>query len=152
MNFFLVYYRIYAEDGAIPSTAPVAPGDPFVGRIKFTSVPPPRTVKSVRGSITKVENIKDRESTTLYLTPYSQSPMDDDEKITTILNGTGPRSSPPEPLALVAKMSDSDRSILESDGRVGLANSAEPNATPSEIQYGGSIQHFPIFLFQNLNC
>ena len=144
----LVYYRIYAEDGAIPSKTAVAPADPFLGRIKFTSVPPPRTVKAVRGSITKVENIKDRESTTLYLTPY----MDDDEKITTILNGTGPRSTPPEPLALVAKMSDSDRSILESDGRVGLANSAEPNATPSEIRYGGSIQHFPIFLFQNLNC
>ena len=131
----LVYYRIYAEDGVIPSNTPIAPGDPFLGRIKFTSVPPPRTVKAVRGSITKVENIKGRERTTLYLTPFSKSPMDDTEKIT-ILNGTGPGTTQ-EPLALVAKMSDSDRSILESDGRVGLANAAESD---SEIRYGRCIQ------------
>ena len=63
--------------------------------------------------------------------------MDDSEKVT-ILDGTGPGSTPQEPLALVAKMSDSERSALESDGRVGLANPAEPQAitTPSEIRYG----------------
>ena len=134
----LVYYRIYAEDGAILSKIPVAPSDPFLGRIKFTSVPPPRTVKAVRGSITKVENIKDRERTTLYFTPYSKSAMDDAEKVT-ILNGTGPGSTPREPLALVAKMSGFERSALEY-GRVGLANAelAEPNTTPSEIRYGMS--------------
>ena len=35
-----VYYRIYAEDGAISSKTSVAPGNPFLGRIKFRSVPP----------------------------------------------------------------------------------------------------------------
>ena len=140
----LVYYRIYAENGVIPSNTPVAPGDPFLGRIKFTSVPPPRTVKSVRGSITKVENIQDRERTTLYLTSNNESPMDDSEKVI-ILNGTGPGSTPQEPLALVAEMLDSERSALESDGRVGLANAAERNTTPSEIRYGTCI---PTSLFQ----
>ena len=99
----LVYYRIYAEDGAIPSKTLFSPSDPFLGRIKFRSVPPPHTVKDVRGSIKKVENIIDCEST-LYLSPYSQSPMDDAEKVT-ILNGSHPGSTPQEPLALVAKMS-----------------------------------------------
>lgn len=144
----IVYYRIYAEDGALPSNAPVSPGDPFLGRIKVRSVPPPRTVKAVKVSITKVENIKDRESATLFLTPYSQSPMDDTEKVT-ILNGTGPGSTPQEPLALVAKMSDSERSALESDGR--LANTVQPNTTPSEIRYGTSIQHSPLFS-KHFNC
>ena len=75
--------------------------------------------------------------------------MDDTEKVT-ILNGTGPGSTPQDPLALVAKMSDSERSALESDGRVGLANSAEPNTTPSEseIRYGTCIQYSPTPPFQ----
>ena len=142
----LVYYRIYAEDGALPSTTPVAPGNPFLGRIKIRSVPPPRTVETVKSSIAKVENIKDRESTALYLTPYSQSPMDDTEKVT-ILNGTGPGSTPQEPLALVAKMTDSERRALESRGRGGLASSSKPSSTSPEIRYGMSIHHSPSFLF-----
>ena len=137
--FLLVYYRIYAEDGVIPSKTPVSPGDPFLARIEAESVPPPLTVKAVKGRIAKVENIKDCESTSLFLTPHSQSPINDNEKVT-IFNGTGPGSRPQEPLAVVAKMSDSERSALESDGRVGLANAAEPNTSystmPSEIRYG----------------
>ena len=72
--------------------------------------------------------------------------MNDNEKIT-ILNGTGPGSTPQEPLALVAKMSDSERSAMESDGRVGLANAAGSNTTLPEIRYGMYIQHSPTFLF-----
>ena len=133
----LVYYRIYAEDGAIPSNAPVTPGDPFLGRIKARSVPPPRTAKNVKRNITEVENIKCTNAT-IFLTPNSQLPMGDAEKLT-ILNGIGPGSTPQEPLAFVAKMSDSERSALESDGRGGLASSAEPDTTSSEIRYGTSV-------------
>ena len=122
---------------------PVAPSDSFLGRIKTMSVPPPRTVKAVKRSISKMEKIKDRESTALFLTPCSQTPMDDAEKVT-ILNGTGPGLSPQEPLALVAKMSDSERCALESEGRGGLASAAEPDTT---IQYRTSIQHSPTILF-----
>ena len=87
-----------------------------------------------------MENIKleDLGSTSVFLTSYSQSPMDDTEKLT-ILNGTGPGATPQEPLALLAKMSDSERSALESDGRVGLANAVERNTMPSEIRFGTSI-------------
>ena len=143
----LVYYRLYAEDGAIPSKTPVAPGDPFLGRIKARSVPPPHTAKAVKRSIAKVEDIKDRTSTSLFLTSYSQSPMSDADKVT-IRNRTGPGSTPQKPLALVAKMSESERSALESDGRGGHANTAaEPDTTPQEIRYRTSIQHSPTFLF-----
>ena len=141
----LVYYRIYAEDGAIPSKTPAIPSDPFLGRIKARYVPPPHTAKAVKRSIAKVENIKDRTSTSLFLTPYSQSPMDDAGKVT--LNRTGPGSTPQEPLAVVAKMSDSERSALESGGRGGLAMAAEPDTTSPEIRYRMSIQHSPTFLF-----
>jgi hypothetical protein len=60
--------------------------------------------------------------------------MDDAEKFT-ILNGTGPGSTPQEPLALVAKLSDSERSDLESDGR------GAPDTTSHEIRYCTFIQH-----------
>ena len=68
--------------------------------------------------------------------------MDDAEKVT-ILNGIGPGSTPQEPLALVAKMSDFERSTLES-GRRELVSSAEPDTA---IQYRTSIQHSPTILF-----
>ena len=127
----------------------MTPGDPFLGRIKFRSVLPPQPliVKTVKCSITKAENFKDGESISLFLTPYSKSPMDDAENVTT-LNGTGPGSTPQEPLALVAKMSMSERSALESDGRGRLQGDAEPDTT---IRYGTPIQHSLIFLFCNIS-
>ena len=97
-----VYYRIYAEDGAIPSKTPVTPDDPFLGCIDAISVPPPHTTKAVKHSIAKVENIKNRASTSLFVTSYNQSPMGDDEKVT-VLNDTGLGSTPQEPLALVQR-------------------------------------------------
>ena len=140
LRILLVYYRIYAEDGAIPSKTPATPGDPFLGHIKARSVPPPYTVKAVKRSIAKVENIKDRANTSLFLTPYSQSSMGDTDKVT-ILNRTGPGSMPQEPLALVAKMSDSERSALESEGRGGPVSATEPasDTTTPEIRYRTSI-------------
>ena len=124
---------------------PATPSDPFLGRITARSVPPPHTAKAVKQTIGKAENIKDRTSTSLFLTPYTQSPMNDAGKVT-LLNRSGPGSTPQEPLALVAKMSDSERSALES-GRGGLASAAEPDTTPPEIRYRTSIQHSPTFFF-----
>jgi hypothetical protein len=107
-------------------------------------VPPPRNAKAVKCRIVKVENIKDSERTSLFLTPYSESPMDDADMFT-IHNGTGPGSNPQEPLAFVAKLSDSEslRSALESDGRVGQASGvaetsevATRSATYSKRSYG----------------
>ena len=72
---------MYAGDGAIPLKTPVTPGDPFLGRIKDISVPPPRTVKAVKCSIATVENIKDDERTSLFLTTFSKSPMGDAKKV-----------------------------------------------------------------------
>ena len=128
----IVYDRIYAEDGAIPSKTPAAPSDRFLGRIKARSVPPPHTANTVKRSIAKVEDIKDPTSTSLSLTTFSQSPISDDDKVT-IRNPTGPGSTPHEPVALVAKMSDSERSALESGGRGGLANTED--TAPPEIRY-----------------
>ena len=140
----LVYYRIYAEDGAIPSKTLAAPGDPFLGRIKALSVPPPHTAETVKRCIAKMEKINDLTNISLFLTPNSQSPMDNADKVT-VLNRSGPGSTSQEPLALVAKMSDSgERSALESGGRDELASAADSDP---EIRYRTSIQHSATFLF-----
>ena len=157
----IVYYRTYAGDGAIPSKTPAAPDDPFLGRIDAISVPPPHTIKAVKHSIAKVENIKNRASTSLFISPYSKLPMRDADKLT-ILNRAGPGSTPQEPLAFVAEILDSERRILESEGtsipdstRRALEsggmdrpeNSAEPDSkTSSEIQYRTFIKDLT-FLF-----
>ena len=146
MWILLVYYRIYTEDGAIPSKTPATSRDPFLGRIKARSVPPPRIAGSVKCTIATLENIKDGEGTSLFLTPFSESPMSDADKVI-ILDGTGPGSAPQEPLALVVKMSDSERSALESEGRDGLASAAEPDTTFPEIQHRTSFIHILTFLF-----
>jgi hypothetical protein len=133
----LVYYRIYTEDGAIRPKTPAPCNNVFLGRIKARFVPPPHTVGAVKRCIAKVEDIKDPTSISLFPTPYSELPMDDADKIT-ILNHTGLGSTPQEPFALVVKMSESDRSALDSRGKGGLA-SAEPDTTLTEIQYRMSI-------------
>ena len=72
--------------------------------------------------------------------------MHDADKVS-VLNNTGIGSTPQEPLALVAKMSGSERSALESERRDRLASAEDPDATPQEIRYRTSIQHSPAFLF-----
>ena len=64
--------------------------------------------------------------------------MGDSDKVA-ILKCNGPGSTPQEPLAFVAKMSDSERSALESEGRDGLASAAVPDTVTPEIRYRTSI-------------
>ena len=125
------------EDGAIPSKKPV-PGDPFLGRINAISVQSPHSAKTIKHNIAKVECIKDPTNSMLFLTPYSQSPTGETEKIA-ILNRTGPGCTQHEPLALVAKMADSKRSALESKRRGELASAAEADSMAPEIRYRTSI-------------
>ena len=143
----IVYYRIYDEDGPTTSKTP-APGDPFLGRINAQFVPPPYrdTARAVKRHIAKMENINDRESSSLFTSPYSKSPMGNTDKVTA-LNRTASclGSTPQDPLAFVTKFSGS---ALESEGRGGLESAAEPDTTrDSEIRYGTSIQHSPALLF-----
>ena len=136
----LVFYRIYTEDGAIPSKTSIPTDDHFLGRIQARSVPPPHTVKSLKLRIAKVEdiNLNDPTSISLFLTPGNQSPLLDADKVN-IRNRTQDSSdyTSQKPLALVAKMSDSDRSSLESrSGRVAQANTSLPG-----IRYRTSVRH-----------
>jgi hypothetical protein len=138
-----VYYRIYTEDGAIISKTSATTDDPSLGCITATSVPPPHNVISLKRVIAKVENIN-LTRTSLFLTPSSQSPVDDTLKLS-ILSRTGPGSLPQEPLALVAKLTASERSALKSD-RSGFASTLELKTATSNIQYRKYMDSKFIFL------
>jgi hypothetical protein len=67
--------------------------------------------------------------------------MGDADKVIAVLNRTGPGSTPQDPLAFVARISDSERYALE----IGLESAAKPDTKPSdsEIRYRMFIRHSP---------
>jgi hypothetical protein len=90
-----------------------------------------------------VEKIRDFESSSLFLSPFSQSPMDDTD-IVTIHDFNDPGTTPEEPLALAVKLSDFERSAGERDG---FASAAEDTA---DVRFGRF--NTPTFLFVLTSC
>lgn len=132
--FFPVYYRLYAEDGAIQSMNPVYTDDPSLGRIAAELVTPPHTVISLKRCLSGIENIDDNIPTTLFVAASSQTPMDDGVRVS-ILAYPGPGCTPDEPMAFVAKFSGVGRSSLEAtQSEVELSPSPE-GPTPFETRY-----------------
>ena len=110
-TIFLVYYRVYTEDFAIPSKVPVNPEDPYLARIVAKSVAPPHTVSSLKRHLCKVEGITNHQDSSLFSTPLSQLAMDNSYR-PSVLNDSGSWSTPQEPFALVAPLSESDRNTF----------------------------------------
>jgi len=104
-----VYYRIYAEDGAIPSVNPVYSDDPYLGRIPARLVTPPHTALNLRRCLSDIENIGDKITTRLFISASSQNPMDDTGRVS-IHAYPGPGHMPNEPVALVAMCAGSSLS------------------------------------------
>jgi ribosome-associated toxin RatA of RatAB toxin-antitoxin module len=74
-----VYYRVYSTRRDIPSKQPVDPDDPSLGRINVCSIPPPRTVASMRRTISRVEKYPHflPWHAKLFVNMSSESPMDE---------------------------------------------------------------------------
>jgi hypothetical protein len=101
----LVYYRLYAQEGAIQSKHPVSTDDPSLARIMSLHVAPPHTVGSLKCCICKYEGIADHESAHLFTSVTSQSAMDDGGRISLLSDG-GLGHLPEDPLALVIPLQD----------------------------------------------
>jgi hypothetical protein len=72
-----VYYRVYTPGGDIPSKQPVDPDDPSLGRIAVDSIPPPRTVASMRRTLSRAEKYPSPLHAKLFVNMFSESPMDE---------------------------------------------------------------------------
>jgi len=98
-----LFYRIYNEDGGIPSKVPLDSNNPYLACINGHLVAPPHTAASIKRCICRIERIASKDQDVeLFDSALKKAPMDDDEYVA-ILEGTGPGSSPKEPLALVCK-------------------------------------------------
>ncbi|KAJ7165512.1 hypothetical protein C8R43DRAFT_1061440 [Mycena crocata] len=127
-----VYYRVYTPDGAIPSMTAPDPGNPFIGRIKATSVPPPQTVLSLKRALGKAENLPDPEGcrTSIYELPSQADPLGCTEKIA-IIEEAGVGATPATALALVF-----NQELSEKEKERCLSNpKAARSYTPEYVYY-----------------
>jgi len=98
-----VYYRVYTEDGAIPSKSPVYSDDPYLARIWAKQVALPRTVMSLKRCLSAVESISDHSGTSLFVSAKSETPMDVTSRLS-LTSSSDPGSTPDDPIILFAKV------------------------------------------------
>lgn len=71
-----MYYRLYTEDGAIPSKHPVNPSDLSLGRINIDVITPPHTIDSIKRCVAKAEQLGPVCRSKLFKNMESEMPMD----------------------------------------------------------------------------
>ncbi|KAF7345305.1 hypothetical protein MSAN_01907200 [Mycena sanguinolenta] len=78
-----VYYHVYAPDGMLRWLKNPCLTNPFVGRIKATSVPPPLTAASLRRAIVQAEGLPDPlgDLTSLFQTRDSRKAMNTSARV-----------------------------------------------------------------------
>ncbi|KIM78070.1 hypothetical protein PILCRDRAFT_602777 [Piloderma croceum F 1598] len=103
-----IYYRVYAENGAIPSANSVYIDDPYLGRISAELVTPPLTAVNLKRCISGMEGIDEKTASKLFISASSQAPMHDDCRVS-IFAYPGPGCEPNEPMALVVMRSQQGR-------------------------------------------
>jgi hypothetical protein len=129
-----VYYRVYTEDGAIPSKCPVYSDDPYLARIWAQQVALPRTVMSLKRCLSAVEHIGNYKDTSLFQSAKSDISMADTSHVS-LASGSGPGSTPDNPMLLFAKVINIKAERLEaSRPEVALLPPRE-GTTPFKAQY-----------------
>lgn len=132
-----VYYRVYAQDGALRSMKAVLGEDPYLGRIRARDITPPQTITSLKRCLSKFELIGDHSLTDLFMTPSDQSPPPEHERILSIDDRrTGVGSDPESPLSIVAKLTYRERYLrdLQLPEALATMNADGPQAKYCESQ------------------
>jgi hypothetical protein len=95
---FLVYYRVYDDDGEAISKMFFGDNNPSLGRVNTLSVPPPHTVSSLKNRIIKSEDISGH-NVQLFEDEGSESAMNDSDALT-LLSDTFPGFEEDQPIAI----------------------------------------------------
>ncbi|KAF7299989.1 hypothetical protein MKEN_01321000 [Mycena kentingensis (nom. inval.)] len=74
---YYIYYRVYTPDGALTALTAYDPSNPFVGRVKSSSVPPPHNALSIKRRLGEAEGICSAEKGALYATCFSSAQLQD---------------------------------------------------------------------------
>ena len=133
-QLFSVYYRLYTEDGAIPSANHVYSDDPYLGRILAELVAPPHIAMSLKHCLLSVENMDNKTTASLFISSSSQTPLGDTDRLS-ILATLGPGWLPNEPMALVVNLSESCRSPLDERKPEAVLLPTPEGPTPFETRY-----------------
>jgi hypothetical protein len=111
-----VYYRVYAPDGAIPARTAPDPGNPFIGLIKATSVPPPHNLLSLKRALGQVEKLPDPDGTrsSIYRLPAATVPLGPTETIKILGPGVGETPATALAFVLNEELSETERTASPS--------------------------------------
>lgn len=104
-------------------------------------VAPPHIAISLKHCLLNVESIDNKTASSLFIAASSQTPMDDAGRVS-ILAYPGPGCSPNDPLALVVKLSDSDRRQLGEKKPDSAFLPSHEGPTPFETQYSTRYKGF----------
>ncbi|KAJ6489912.1 hypothetical protein C8R45DRAFT_992127 [Mycena sanguinolenta] len=98
-----VYYQVYAPEGMLRWLKNPCQKNPFVGRIKATSVPPPLTAASLKRAIVQAEGLPDPlgDLTILFQTRDAQKAMDTSARVDIFGPGLGATINTPVALVFV---------------------------------------------------
>lgn len=143
---FSVYYRVYAEDGAIPSVNRAYTDDPYLGRIPAEFVAPPPTVANLKRCLSGVENIDKHTAVNLFLSASSQMPMADDRRV----SNPGPGCQPTEPMALAIMGSETSVNPASYESKTDPILPPE-GTSPFEPQYSKHFEDSRTIYFSQIN-
>ena len=81
-NFSSVYYRLYDQDGELVSKTSFDETDTYLGRIETFSVPPPRTVVSLKCRLRRVEDTSNDRAIEIFEDEDSKTTLNDGDTVT----------------------------------------------------------------------
>jgi hypothetical protein len=94
-----VYYLLYYDGHEMPSKVAIDPEEPYLGRIRADSVPPPHSPASIKRCISRVERNPELADAKLFADISSKTPLQ--EGHIPILRTDCPGLSPNKPMAVV---------------------------------------------------
>ena len=108
---YVVYYRLYANYGSIPSNNRIYANDLNISRTLPKLITPPLTASSVKKHLCKIEGLSGATSTTLFESLSSQTAVEELSRLS--LRGyTGPGLFVNNPIVLVVGEQDVEKRLM----------------------------------------
>ncbi|KAF8205225.1 hypothetical protein K438DRAFT_1964311 [Mycena galopus ATCC 62051] len=122
-----VYYSVYAPEGML-RWLKNSQENPFVGRIKATSVPPPHTIASLKRALVQAEGLPDSigDLTALFQTRDSRTPLATTARVNIFNGDVGATAKTPMALVFLRNPKESLQVVSENDVKDYLGNELSP--------------------------
>ena len=140
-----VYYRIYTEDGAIPSRSPVYTDDPYLARIWAKQVALPRTLASLKRCLSAVECLGSAHNDiTLFASAKSEGPMEDTGCGAGVVSLTHDTGTSGDPMIVLVKAVSREHERLDISKPEAVLLPPREGATPFKAEFCMHAQIYPL--------